>query len=99
MACEIGCHGLLDGYYGIAPRARLVIGKIMTTTAIDPRDIAQAIRWGVLHHVAIESLSMEQPFPASEEQDAIDFATAHGVFIVAAAGNNSRYNNHQETLS
>jgi subtilisin family serine protease len=48
--------------------------------------IVQGIRYAVAHHARIINLSLGGP-PSSAVQDAVSYAEAHGVLIVAAAGN------------
>jgi subtilisin family serine protease len=48
--------------------------------------IVQGIRYAVAHHARIINLSLGGP-PSSAVQDAVEFARANGVLIVAAAGN------------
>src|SRR5207302_1815628 len=50
-------------------------------------DEANAIVWTVDHGARIVNLSLAGPDTSSTEQTAIDYATSHGVLVVAAAGN------------
>src|SRR5439155_4777483 len=46
-----------------------------------------AIVWAIDHGARIVNLSLAGPDTSSTEQTAIDYATSHGVLLVAAAGN------------
>jgi thermitase len=86
VACQIACHGLSYNYYGVAPRAKVAMAKVFLNGGADTRDIAQAIRWGVIHRFPIISMSLGGN-PDGVMEDAVKFALKHGVLVVAAAGN------------
>src|SRR5205814_1902768 len=52
---------------------------------------AQAIVWAVDHGARIINLSLGGPDTSRLEQDALAYAAAHDVLVVAAAGNNGEY--------
>jgi subtilisin family serine protease len=59
-------------------------------------DEANAIVWAVDHGAKIVNLSLGGPSTSSTERGAIDYAAAHGVLLVAAAGNQYRRGNPVE---
>ena len=68
-------------------------GKIMPVKVAGPsgaatdRDIAAGIRWATDHGAKVLSLSLGAPGADVVLQQSVDYATAHDVVIVAAAGN------------
>lgn len=85
------------GIAGLAPRARLVIAKVVAPDGtISPKVEARAIRWAVRQHARVINLSLGSVRdPAngvndgysSAERLAIEYAVRSGVLVVAAAGN------------
>src|SRR5207248_10200108 len=59
-------------------------------------DEANAIEWAVDHGARIVNLSLAGTQTSSTEQAAIDYATSHGVLLVAAAGNEHESGNPVE---
>jgi subtilisin family serine protease len=79
------------GVTGVAWRARLMAVRVLdgdargTTTTV-----AQGIRYAVDNGARVVNLSLAGPSPAGDLESAIRYAGAHGVLIVAAAGNDGR---------
>jgi subtilisin family serine protease len=89
VSCQIVCDGKEYGYYGVAPGAKVAIAKVFIGEGADSRDIATAIRWGVLYHFPIISMSLGGPADPVEAA-AVAFAIRHHVLVVAASGNSSQ---------
>jgi subtilisin family serine protease len=85
LAAGSPVHGVFAGFGG---DARLMIVQA-NSDANDFTDAteAAAIVWAVDHGANILNLSLGGPDTSQAEQDALDYATQHGVLIVAAAGN------------
>ncbi|HKN39142.1 MAG TPA: S8 family serine peptidase, partial [Acidimicrobiia bacterium] len=68
-------------------------GKIMPVKVAGPsgaaadRDVAAGIKWATDHGAKVLSLSLGAPGDDVVLQQAVDYATAHDVLVVAAAGN------------
>jgi Subtilase family len=85
------------GIAGLAPPARLIVGKVVRDDGtISPRAEARAIHWAVHAGARVINLSLgglRDPNGSTgngfsfAEQQAIDYAVAHGVLIVASVGN------------
>lgn len=73
---------------GIAPGARLVCGKGLSDGGSGGgRGIAAAMRWCVERGATLLSMSLGSPDPDSFIDEAGQELTAHGIWIVCAAGN------------
>jgi hypothetical protein len=64
----------------------LSVGVLNAEGCGSTASIVQGIRYAVSHHARIINLSLGGP-PSNAVQDAVEFARANGVLIVAAAGN------------
>jgi SpoIID/LytB domain protein len=86
-----------QGIAGIAFPAKLIVAKVVgADQTIDPEVEAKAIRWEVDKGARVINLSLgavRDPLDpsidaySSVEAAAVQYATAHGVLVVAAAGN------------
>lgn len=77
-----------SGVIGIAPSAKLLIGKVLSDSGTgSSSSIAKGIRWAVEEGADIISMSLGAPFSNSLIENAVKFAYSKGCFIVAAAGN------------
>jgi subtilisin family serine protease len=86
-----------DGIAGFGGDARLLVVQAnRDDTSFTDMDEANAIVWAVDHGARIVNLSLSGPSTSSTERDAIDYAAAHGVLLVAAAGNQYRRGNPVE---
>ena len=100
------CAGVIAGAarpigglrYGVAPGVSLIVAKVLGDDGRGwDNDIIEAMDWAVDQGARVLSMSLgaaraiNQPFSASYEQLASNFAqTTPGVLIVAAAGNESQ---------
>lgn len=98
FADEIG-HGthvsgtiLADGVdgelVGVAPEARLLMGKVCSDQGCSSVAIANGINWAVQERVAVVNMSLGGFFITQAERDALDSADRAGVMVIAASGNN-----------
>jgi stage II sporulation protein D len=86
-----------QGIAGIAFPAKLIVAKVVGTDGtIDPGIEARAIRWEVDHGAKVINLSLgavRDPVDptvdtfSAVEAAAVQYATSHGVLVVAAVGN------------
>jgi subtilisin family serine protease len=75
------------GIVGIAPLAKVMPVKIGDKVVYDDADIAYGIRWAANHGADVVNLSIS--LHAEPVTSAVEYAVAHGVVVVAAAGNDS----------
>ncbi|MBX2986840.1 MAG: S8 family serine peptidase [Bdellovibrionaceae bacterium] len=81
--------GVMDnaGFTGVAPKARLLAGRVCSASGCSNIAIAQGVNWGVEQKVDIISMSLGGAWATPAERDAIRAAEAAGVTIIAASGN------------
>jgi thermitase len=78
------------GIAGIAPASQVLPVKVLDANGSGYYStLAEGILWAVDHGAKVISLSLTGPAPSSALQSAIDYARAHEVIVVAAAGNNA----------
>lgn len=82
------------GIAGMAPSARLMDIKVLAVdkngqTAGDCADVADGVVWATDHGANVLNLSLGSPSPCQALELAVQYASAHGALVVAAAGNNA----------
>jgi subtilisin len=90
VAGTIAANGGADGsgIYGVAPEATLMAIKVCGASgSCWSDDMAEAIYYATDNGANIISMSIGSDSESSLIRDAIDYATAKGVLVVAAAGN------------
>lgn len=76
------------GVAGVAWNVRLMIVRVLDAAARgNTTDVARGIRYAVDNGARIVNLSLAGPSSTPDLQDAVAYAQARGVLIVAAAGN------------
>ena len=60
------------------------------TGCLDGAQIVKALDWAIRHHYDIVSMSLGAPEPIYSEFLAVERAIAHGILVVAAAGNEAQ---------
>lgn len=76
------------GVVGVAPKANLVIGKVLGDSGSgSSQSVAAGIQWAADQGVDIISMSLGSPQADSSIKAAIQYAVAKGVYVVVAAGN------------
>jgi subtilisin len=87
-AGTIGARDNTEGVVGVAPKCRLLIGKVLGDGGTgNSRDIAKGIVWAVEKGATIISMSLGSPVPDRRIKEAVDHALSRGVVVIAAAGN------------
>jgi subtilisin len=89
VAGTIAANGSADGLgiYGVAPDASILGIKVCRTTSCWGDDIAEGIYYATDRQVNIVSMSLSGDLPDPFILQAIDYADANGVLVIAAAGN------------
>ncbi len=76
------------GVAGVAPDGRVMPIKVLGSDGTGYYStLAEGIVYAVDHGARVVSLSLTGPAPSTTLQNAVDYARAHGVIVVAAAGN------------
>ncbi|HPI40485.1 MAG TPA: S8 family serine peptidase [Pseudobdellovibrionaceae bacterium] len=87
--CAGTIAGVLDssGFTGVAPQAKLLMGRVCSTQGCSNIAIANGINWGISQKVDVISLSLGGNMSTPSERMAIATALKSGVTVVAASGN------------
>ncbi len=76
-----------DGFVGVAPKAKILMGRVCSEQGCSNIGVTQGIAWGIQEKVDVISLSLGGPFGTLTEKRAVEAAEHAGVIIVAATGN------------
>jgi type VII secretion-associated serine protease mycosin len=102
IASLIGGHGSgpgrAEGIIGIAPAAKILSVRVIPDDQepgfslynASPRfsdAVGRGIRYAVKHGAQVINMSLGGPSPSRQTRSAVAYAIAHGVVVVAAAGN------------
>jgi subtilisin family serine protease len=98
----LGQYNDQTGFVGVAPKAKLLMGKVCTAQGCQLGDIAAAVDWGIEQKVDVMSMSLGGPGATGNfVQDllieymnqplkaALAKAETAGIFIAAASGNSA----------
>lgn len=76
------------GCVGVAPKARLMIGKVLGDNGSgSSQGVANGILWAVEQKADVISMSLGSPSPDNTIRRALKRAVDEGVFVICAAGN------------
>lgn len=75
------------GFTGVAPSAKILMGRVCSTEGCSNIAVAQGIEWGIQEKVDVISMSLGGSMSTPAERDAVAKAEQSGVSVVAAAGN------------
>lgn len=78
------------GLVGVAPEAKLLMGKVCEKDGCSSVAIAEGINWAVDEKADVVNMSLGGMFMSQGETEAVQKAEAAGVFIAAASGNDGR---------
>ena len=76
-----------DGFTGVAPQAKLLMGRVCSNEGCSNIAVASGINWGVEKKVDLISMSLGGSFASPSERKAVAAALQAGITIVAASGN------------
>ncbi|MEN0057822.1 MAG: S8 family serine peptidase [Bdellovibrio sp.] len=81
--------GVLDdsGFTGVAPKAKVLAGRVCSEEGCSNVAIAQGINWGIEQKVDVISMSLGGMWSTPAERDAVSKADKAGITVVAASGN------------
>lgn len=83
----LGAYNEATGFTGVAPKAKLLMGKVCGADGCSNISVVEGIDWGVEQKVDVISMSLGGPVGSSTEESALNAAEAAGVVVVAASGN------------
>jgi serine protease len=78
------------GVAGVAPQSSIMPIRVLDGSGRgNTADIAESIRWAADNGANIINMSLGGPLPSRIMNDAVQYAVARGVTVIAAAGNSS----------
>ncbi len=78
---------MTDGFTGVAPKAKLLMGRVCVAEGCSNLAVSKGINWGIEQKVDVISMSLGGPIGSMAEKRAAELADAAGIIIVAATGN------------
>ncbi|MGE0527318.1 MAG: S8 family serine peptidase [Bdellovibrionales bacterium] len=87
VAGTILAEGLSGGLVGVAPEAKVLMGKVCMEEGCSSIAIAAGLNWAIEEKVDVVNMSLGGFFMSEGEAQAIRRAEQQGVFIAAASGN------------
>ncbi|MFM6929248.1 MAG: S8 family serine peptidase [Bdellovibrio sp.] len=87
--CSGTIAGVMDqsGFTGVAPKAKLLMGRVCSEEGCPNTAIAAGINWGIQQKVDVISMSLGGSMSTPAERDAVAKAAKAGLTVVAASGN------------
>lgn len=87
--CAGTIAGMVDetGFTGVAPSAKILMGRVCSTQGCSNLAVAKGINWGIEQKVDVISMSLGGSFSTPSERNAVAQALKAGVTVVAASGN------------
>ncbi len=87
VAGTILADGFNGGLVGVAPEAKLLMGKVCSDMGCSSVAIAGGINWAIAEKVDVVNMSLGGAFISNGEAQALQRAEAQGVMVIAASGN------------
>lgn len=84
--------GLNGGLVGVAPEAKLLMGKVCSEIGCSSVAIAGGLNWAIDEKVDVVNMSLGGMFISNGEAQALQRAEQAGVMVVAASGNGGTSN-------
>ncbi len=79
-----------EGFSGVAPKARILSGRVCSEQGCSNIAVAQGINWAVSQKVDVISMSLGGDLNSAAEQFAVQTADKAGIVVVAASGNDNK---------
>lgn len=83
----LGVYNQENGFTGVAPKAKLLMGRVCGTEGCSSIAVVEGINWGIQEKVDVISMSLGGPVGGNGEKQAVERADRAGVVVVAASGN------------
>ncbi len=90
VAGTIAAVANANGFVGVAPQARILMGRVCSDMGCSNIAVARGIDWGIEKKVDVISMSLGGPKPSQVQQVAVEAAEAAGIVVVAASGNDGK---------
>lgn len=75
------------GFTGVAPKAKILMGRVCSTMGCSSVAVASGINWAIQEKVDLISMSLGGTSSTAGEKEAIKKAEQAGITVVAASGN------------
>lgn len=82
-----GVYNPETGFTGVAPLAKILMGRVCGLEGCSNISVAEGIDWGIQEKVDVISMSLGGPYGSPYEANAVASAERAGVIVVAASGN------------
>lgn len=76
-----------DGFTGVAPKAKILAGRVCAPNGCSNVAIARGINWGIEEKVDVITMSLGGPWSTPAERIAVSNADKAGITVIAASGN------------
>lgn len=83
----LGAYNQATGFTGVAPKAKLLMGRVCGAEGCSSIAVVEGINWGIQEKVDVISMSLGGPVGAPAEKAAVTKADKAGIVVVAASGN------------
>ncbi len=83
----LGAYNAETGFTGVAPKAKLLMGRVCSAEGCSNIALIDGINWGIEEKVDVISMSLGGPISTAAESLAVQSAERGGVVMVAASGN------------
>lgn len=83
----LGAYNKNTGFTGVAPKAKLLMGRVCGVEGCSNIAVVEGINWGIQEKVDVISMSLGGPVAAGAERQAVTKADTAGIVVVAASGN------------
>lgn len=77
----------VDGFSGVAPEARILMGRVCGEQGCSNIGVARGINWGIEEKVDVITMSLGGPLGSLSEKRAVTAADLAGITVIAASGN------------
>ena len=92
VAGTIAADGVGSGLYGVAPRAKILAGRVCSSLGCTSVAITGGLDWAIQEKVDAVNMSLGSAFSSSAIAQAIRTVTSAGIVVVAASGNSGTSN-------
>jgi subtilisin family serine protease len=79
-----------DGFSGVAPKAKILAGRVCSEEGCSSISVVRGINWGIEKKVDVINLSLGSDFSNNSEKNAVEKAEKAGIVVVAASGNDGK---------
>lgn len=90
VAGTIAGAQLSNGFVGVAPAAKILVGRVCSEEGCSNISVAAGINWAISRKADIVSMSLGGPVPTASEKRAVEIADKAGVTVIAATGNDGK---------